>query len=108
MRAVTLYADTYSVGPSSYAMTFDAFKPDARVTRKGHGIFGKRRLPSAIAHPLDICFVEDAVCALAKSTPEKLGQLFLRGVHSDYATFGTSYAPLDYLAGLLTARGMEN
>lgn len=107
VRATTLYADTYSAGSTSYAMTFDAFDNTAKPKRSGHGIFGKRRLPAALPHPLDVCFTEDLVCALTKSTGGKIGQFFLRSVHSHYVDYGTSFAPLTYFVGLITAREME-
>jgi hypothetical protein len=107
VRATTLYADPFSAGPSAYAQTWDAFVP-SNPKRAGHGIFGKHALPSALPHPLDICFSEDLVCALTRATSGKLGELFLKSVHSDYVDYDPGFAPsLPDLYGIVTAREME-
>ncbi|MTD46401.1 cutinase family protein [Conexibacter sp. W3-3-2] len=105
VRAVTLFADTYSAGRSEYTVTPNPFRPsDTDADRSGSGILGDRRLPRQIPYKWDVCFVEDLVCDGRKSSLGLLAQASVASVHTRYKDFVIAGFTLPQLQGLLMGR----
>ena len=95
VRVAALYADTYSAGETSYAVSFDYFdQTDSKpVTRRGAGVFGGQPMPSALNTTFDICFAGDIVCDSSRSAGGELGLAFMASIHTHYKDFSTRFFP---------------
>ena len=95
VRVAALYADTYSAGQTSYAVSFDYFdQTDSKpVARRGAGVFGGRPMPSALKTTFDICFLGDIVCDSTTSSGGELGLAFMAEIHTHYKDFSTRFFP---------------
>lgn len=110
VRVAALFADTYSAGQTKYSLNFDYFNPNRStpVRRQGHGVFGAKRLPAALPYKLDVCFADDVVCDMSKSTGGAVAQAFLAGMHSHYKDWAPGFfSSLPGFVGLLVGGSLQ-
>jgi Cutinase len=93
VRALVLFADTFSKGDTKYAYTFNPFTQDqGGWKRHGHGIFGARSIPLPASRIADVCFIVDPVCVSGGN--QTIANAFFASVHSLYKSWdGNGIAP---------------
>jgi hypothetical protein len=106
---VTLFADTDSYGNTPYSITYNhANRQFVPAGRWGHGIFAKRKLPAALPHKLDFCFIQDPVCSMPSNPILKAMVIKTANVHTHYWDFvADDGSRLVTVAGQESARAME-